>query len=125
MPLANLSKLRSRYRVVPHGVSLSIGASAPLDRDYLARLKLLVDRIDPPWFSDHLCWSGVAGVHLHDLLPLPFTRQAVEHVSARAREVQDVLQRPFALENVSSYLTFTTSAMAEWDFLSEVAEKAD
>jgi uncharacterized protein (UPF0276 family) len=125
MPLANLEKLRSQYRVVPHGVSLSIGASAPLDRDYLRRLKALVDRIDPPWFSDHLCWSGIAGVHLHDLLPLPFTREAAVHVAARAREVQDFVGRPMALENVSSYLTFTSSEMPEWEFLSEVAERAD
>jgi uncharacterized protein (UPF0276 family) len=125
MPLANLDKLLAHYAVVPHGVSLSIGGSAPLDHDYLTRLKTLVDRIDPPWASDHLCWSGAAGVHVHDLLPLPFTREAVAHVAARARHVQDFLGRPFVLENVSSYLTFTASTMPEWDFLSEVAEKAD
>lgn len=125
MPLANLDKLRSHYPVVPHGVSLSIGGPAPLDRDYLRRLKTVVDRIAPPWFSDHLCWSGVAGVHVHDLLPLPFTREAIRHVAARVRQVQEFLERPFVLENVSSYLTFTSSVMAEWEFLSEVAEKAD
>jgi uncharacterized protein (UPF0276 family) len=125
MPLANLEKLLAHYPVVPHGVSLSVGGSAPLDRGYLTRLKALVQRIDPPWLSDHLCWSGTPGVHVHDLLPLPFTRQAAEHVASRVREVQDFLERPFALENVSSYLTFTASTMPEWDFLSEVAEKAD
>ena len=125
MPLANLEKLRSHYRVIPHGVSLSIGGPAPLDEHYLRRLKALVDIIDPPWFSDHLCWSGVAGVHLHDLLPLPFTREAIEHVSARVRQLQDFMQRPFALENVSSYLTFASSEMPEWEFLSEIAEKGD
>jgi uncharacterized protein (UPF0276 family) len=125
MPLANLDKLLAHYPVVPHGVSLSIGGSAPLDRDYLTRLKALVRRINPPWLSDHLCWSGTAGVHVHDLLPLPFTREAVEHVAARVREVQDFIERPFVLENVSSYLTFTASAMPEWEFLSEVAEKSD
>jgi uncharacterized protein (UPF0276 family) len=125
MPLANLDKLRSSYRVVPHGVSLSIGGPAPLDRDYLTRLKALVDRIDPPWFSDHLCWSGVPGVHLHDLLPLPFTEEGVRHVAARVREVQDFIERPFVLENVSSYLTFSASSMPEWEFVSEVAEKGD
>ncbi len=125
MPVANLEKLRASYRVVPHGVSLSIGGPQELDRAYLKRLKALVDRLDPPWFSDHLCWSGVAGVHLHDLLPLPFTREAIAHVSARARQVQDFMGRPLALENVSSYLTFTGSTMPEWEFVSEVAEKGD
>jgi uncharacterized protein (UPF0276 family) len=125
MPMENLARLLADYPVVPHGVSMSIGGSTPLDRDYLLRLKALVDRIDPPWFSDHLCWSGAAGVHVHDLLPLPFTRQAVDHVAARVRQVQDFIGRPFALENVSSYLTFTSSTMPEWEFLSEVAEKAD
>jgi uncharacterized protein len=125
MPRSNLKKLVAQYPVVPHGVSLSIGSTAPLDDDYLTRLKSLVDEIDPPWFSDHLCWSGVLGVHLHDLLPMPFTREAVAHVAARVRQTQDTLERPFALENVSSYLTFTSSVMPEWEFLSEVAEKAD
>ena len=125
MPLENLEKLRSQYPVIPHGVSLSIGGTAPLDHDYLKRLKVVVDRINPPWFSDHLCWSGVARVHLHDLLPLPFTREAVSHVADRARQVADFLERPFALENVSSYMTFTASEMPEWEFLSEIAERAD
>ncbi len=125
MPLANLDKLRAHYRVIPHGVSMSIGGPAPLDRDYLTRLKRVVDRLDPPWFSDHLCWSGTAGVHLHDLLPLPHTREAVAHVAARVRAVQDFMERPFALENVSSYLAFTASTMPEWEFLSEVAEAGD
>ena len=125
MPLENVDKLRGEYPVIPHGVSLSIGGSAPLDRAYLKRLKALTDRIAPPWCSDHLCWSGAAGGHVHDLLPLPFTREAVAHVVARVREVQDFLERPFALENVSSYLTFVASVMPEWEFLSEIAEKAD
>jgi uncharacterized protein (UPF0276 family) len=125
MPKDNLENLVSHYPVVPHGVSLSIGSTAPLDEDYLRRLKVLVDEIDPPWFSDHLCWSGVLGVHVHDLLPLPFTREAVDHVAARVRRTQDAVGRPFALENVSSYLTFTSSVMPEWEFISEVAEKAD
>jgi hypothetical protein len=123
--LANLESLRAHYRVVPHGVSLSIGGTEPLDRPYLSRLKSLVDRIDPPWASDHLCWTGTAHANLHDLLPLPLTRQAIDHVAARVVEVQDFLERPFALENVSSYLTFTSSTMPEWEFLGEIAEKAD
>jgi hypothetical protein len=123
--LANLESLLAHYRVVPHGVSLSIGRADPLDREYLERLKALVERIDPPWVSDHLCWTGTASTNLHDLLPLPLTRQAIDHVAARVRQVQDYLERPFALENVSSYLTFTSSTMPEWEFLGEIAEKAD
>jgi len=125
MPRDNLKALCASYPVVPHGVSLSIGSTDALDERYLARLKVLVDEIDPPWFSDHLCWSGASGVHLHDLLPMPFTREAIAHVAARVRRTQDILERPFALENVSSYLTFTSSTMPEWEFLSEVAEKSD
>jgi uncharacterized protein (UPF0276 family) len=124
-PLANLEKLRESYRVVNHGVSLSIGSTAPLDGDYLTRLKALVKRLDPPWCSDHLCWGGTSTVAIHDLLPLPQTSRVVAHVAERVRRVQDVLERPFALENVSSYLTYKDSVMAEWDFVSEVAEKAD
>ena len=124
-PIDNLDRLRSHYRVIPHGVSLSIGASPPLDRASLTKLRALLRRIDPPWFSDHLCWTGVEGANIHDLLPLPHTKAAVAHVVARVRQVQDTLERPFALENVSSYLTYTDSAMPEWEFLSEIAEKAD
>jgi uncharacterized protein (UPF0276 family) len=125
MALANLARLLSHYKVIPHGVSLSVGGTDPLDEGYLRRLKALVDHINPPWFSDHLCWSGAGGVHVHDLLPLPMTRETVAHVAARVRQTQDVLERPFALENVSSYLTFTASTMPEWEFVSEVAERAD
>ena len=124
-PLSNLERLRGHYRVVPHGVSMSIGASTPLDTSYLSRLKALLRRLDPPWFSDHLCWTGVAEANLHDLLPLPHTKAAIAHVAARVRQVQDTLERPFALENVSSYLTYTSSAMPEWEFLAEIAERAD
>jgi uncharacterized protein (UPF0276 family) len=123
--LENLERLVARYPVVPHGVSLSIGREGPLDNAYLSRLKVLVDRIDPPWASDHLCWTGTATANLHDLFPLPLTRQSIDHVAARVRQVQEFLQRPFALENVSSYVTFTSSTMPEWEFLGEIAEKAD
>ncbi|WP_394824334.1 DUF692 domain-containing protein [Pendulispora albinea] len=124
-PQRNLERLLARYRVIPHGVSLSIGASHPLDRDYLGHLKALVARIRPPWASDHLCWSDVPGANLHDLLPLPYTRAALAHVVSRVREVQDFLEVPFALENVSSYMTYRASTMPEWEFLAEVAERAD
>jgi uncharacterized protein (UPF0276 family) len=124
-PLANLERLCAQYPVVPHGVSLSIGRSEPLDAVYLTRLKVLLDRIAPPWASDHFCWTGTAHADLHDLLPLPLTPEVVEHVADRVRHVQDFLGRPFALENASSYLAFTSSSMPEWEFIAEVAERAD
>jgi uncharacterized protein (UPF0276 family) len=124
-PIANLEKLRAQYRVIPHGVSLSVGQTEPLDASYLDRLKALVARISPPWASDHICWTGSAHANVHDLLPLPLTRQAVQHVANRVRQVQDFLGIPFALENASSYLAFTSSTMPEWEFVCEVAEKAD
>ena len=124
-PLENLARLQDAYRVVPHGVSLAIGSVEPLDRDYLARLRALVDRLDPPWVSDHLCWGRVPGTHLHDLLPLPYTAEAVRLVVERVKRVQGVLERPFALENVSSYMTYRASAMSEPEFVAEVVERAD
>jgi uncharacterized protein (UPF0276 family) len=124
-PLENLARLVAAYRVVPHGVSLAIGSVEPLDDDYVARLRRLVDRIDAPWVSDHLCWGRAPGVHLHDLLPLPYTSEAVEVVVERVKRVQGTLERPFALENVSSYMTYRASTMTEWDFVAEVVERAD
>jgi uncharacterized protein (UPF0276 family) len=122
---ANLEALRSAYRVVPHGVSLSIGGADPLDRDYLARLRDLVRRIDAPWCSDHLCWTGIGRVDVHDLLPLPFTPWTLAHVVERVKRVQGELGVPFALENASSYLEFRESSIPEHEFLAELAERAD
>jgi len=124
-PLYHLEQVRSRYPVVLHGVSLSIGGTDPLNRDYLNQLKALADRIEPTWISDHLCWTGLNGRNLHDLLPLPYTEESVIHVSDRLRSVQDFLGRRLLIENVSSYLTYTDSRMTEWEFLSAVAERAD
>jgi uncharacterized protein (UPF0276 family) len=124
-PLANLARLTESYPVVPHGVSLAIGSTEELDAGYLEKLRGLLARLDPPWVSDHLCWARAPGVHLHDLLPMPYTREAVDHVVERVKRVQGTLERPFALENVSSYMTFRESEMTEWDFLSEIAERAD
>ncbi|MCA8927304.1 MAG: DUF692 domain-containing protein [Alphaproteobacteria bacterium] len=124
-PLAILDRIRADYPVVMHGVSLSIGSTDPLDPDYLRDLKALADRVQPRWISDHLCWTGVGGVNLHDLLPLPYTEEAVAHVAGRIRRVQDYLDRRIAIENVSSYVTYTHSAMSEWEFVSAVAEAAD
>ncbi len=124
-PLYYLDQVRSRYPVVMHGVSLSIGGSDPLERDYLRRLKALAERVEPQWISDHLCWTGLGGKHLHDLLPLPYTEQAVAHVVERVMQVQDFLGRRILLENVSSYVSYGHSAMTEWEFLREIAERAD
>jgi uncharacterized protein (UPF0276 family) len=124
-PLHNLMAVRESYPLVMHGVSLSIGSTAPLDRDYLAQVKALAGRIEPRWVSDHLCWTGVAGKNLHDLLPLPYTEEALAHVVERVRMVQDILGRRILLENVSSYVTFRDSRLTEWEFLREVATQAD
>lgn len=122
---AHLEAVRANYRLVPHGVSLSIGGSDALSRDHLLRLRSLVRRIDAPWCSDHLCWTGVAGIDVHDLLPMPYTRETLVHVVERVRRVQGELEVPFALENASSYLEYCESTMTEHDFLAEVAERAD
>ena len=124
-PLYNLMRIRERYPMVMHGVSMSIGSAQPLDRAYLHEVKALAARVEPAWISDHLCWTGVAGKNLHDLLPLPYTDEALKHVVARVRTVQDILGRRILLENVSSYVSFRDSRLSEWDFLRAVAEEAD
>ena len=124
-PLYHLDRALERYPIVQHGVSLSIGSPEPLDWGYLAKLKALVKRTNTPWLSDHFCWSGAGGAHLHDLLPLPYTNEAVSRIAERARQVQDYLEVPFALENTSSYMTYTSSTMTEWEFVSAVVEAAD
>jgi uncharacterized protein (UPF0276 family) len=124
-PLDWLRRMRERYPVVLHGVSLSIGSQDPLDREYLTALKKLADAIEPAWMSDHLCWTGAHGRNLHDLLPLPYTEEAIAHVSARVREVQDFLGRRILLENVSSYVEFKASVVPEWEFLAAIADRAD
>jgi uncharacterized protein len=110
---------------VLHGVSLSLGSADPLNEDYLARLRALVDRIEPAWVSDHLCWTGVDGVNLHDLLPLPYTEEVLNYLAARIDRVQGVLGRRILVENVSSYLTFAESQISEWEFVAELAKRAD
>jgi uncharacterized protein (UPF0276 family) len=124
-PLQILDEICERYPIVMHGVSLSIASTAPLDMEYLTGLKTLADRVNPKWISDHLCWTGVHGVNLHDLLPIPYTQEALDHVVERVSRVQDFLGRRLTLENVSSYVTFAESEMSEWDFVSEVARRAD
>jgi uncharacterized protein (UPF0276 family) len=122
-PLRHLDRIRASYPMVMHGVSLSIGSTSPLDPDYLHDLKNLAARIQPAWISDHLCWTGIAGLNMHDLLPLPFTEEALDHVAARVHQVQDYLGRPILLENTSSYVTFTQSALPEWEFLAELTRR--
>ncbi len=124
-PLQVLEKVRERYPIVLHGVSMSIGSTDPLNREYLLRLRDLARRFQPAWISDHLCWTGVGGHNLHDLLPLPYTEEAVTWVASRVRQVQETLERPIAIENVSSYMTFKSSAMSEWDFMRAVVEESD
>lgn len=123
-PLAVLEQIRRRYPIALHGVALSIGSTDPLNPQYLVRLKALADRIDPAIVSDHLCWTGVEGENLHDLLPLPCTEEAIRHVVARVQQVQEGLNRRLLLENVSTYVTYRHSTMPEWAFLREVARRA-
>lgn len=120
-----LAKIAERYPIVLHGVAMSIGSTEPLDMAYLAALDRLADAVRAPWVSDHLCWTGVLGVHTHELLPLPMTEDSLRHVTRRVRVVQDVLGRRLVLENPSSYLEFTGSTMPEWEFLTRLAEDAD
>jgi uncharacterized protein (UPF0276 family) len=124
-PIHHLERVMECYRLIQHGVSLGIGGPEAPDREYLRRLKQLVRKVQPLWLSDHFCWCGAGGAHLHDLLPLPYTWEMVELVAERARQVQDYLEVPFALENTSSYMAYTSSQMSEWQFISEVAERAD
>jgi uncharacterized protein (UPF0276 family) len=124
-PRYHLDRVLERYRVVQHGVSLGIAGPEEPDRAYLERLKKLVRRTNTPWVSDHFCWCGAGNAHLHDLLPIPYTPEAVARTAQRARMIQDFLEVPFALENTSSYLTYRSSTLSEWEFISEVAERAD
>lgn len=124
-PRAVLEKVRGQVPVVMHGVSLSVGTVAPPDEAYLDALHTACGWIEPAWVSDHLCWTSVGGHHSHDLLPLPYTEEALEVVVGNVTRAQDRLQRQLLLENVSSYVTYEHSAMPEWEFLSEVARRAD
>jgi hypothetical protein len=124
-PLAVLDRVRADAPLVLHGVSLSIGSTDPLNERYLTELRALADRFGPAWISDHLCWGSHGGRYAHDLLPLPYTEEALVHVVGRIARVQERLGRRILIENVSSYLAFTHSTMTEWEFLAAVAERAD
>jgi hypothetical protein len=124
-PLAVLEAVRRDHPVGLHGVALSIGSVDPLDRRYLARLRALVDRIEPALVTDHLCWAGVDGRSLYDLLPMPYTDEALAHVAARVRAVQEQLGQRILLENPSTYIEYRCSQIPEWEFLAALAEQAD
>ena len=124
-PLYFLDRFNERYPLVMHGVSMSLGSTDPLDWDYIDRVARLAERIDAPWFSDHLCWTGVDHRNLHDLMPLPYEDETVRHVASRITAVQERVGRPMLIENLSSYVTFRDSKMQEWEFLGAVAEQAD
>ena len=124
-PLQVLDQILEQYRVVQHGVSMYFGSAEPLSREHLKRLKTLVRRTNTPWLSDHLCWGSVDGRYTHDLLPMPYTWEAVKVTAKRIRQVQDYLEIPVVVENVSSYAEYHESEMTEWEFLNEVVETAD
>lgn len=125
-PFYYLDQIMQHYsKFTMHGVSLSIGSADPLNMDYLKQVKQLANHVKPQWISDHLCWNGVSGNHLHDLLPLPYTEEAIKHVVDRVVQVQDFLQRQILLENVSSYVGYHSSQLFEWEFLTEIANRAD
>jgi uncharacterized protein (UPF0276 family) len=120
-----LEQIAERYPIVMHGVSMSIGSTDPLNIEYLKKLKKLASAVGARWVSDHLCWTGVAGLNSHDLLPIPLNEETLRHVVERIRVVQDLLERPLVLENPSSYVTFADSTMTEWEFLTRMSEEAD
>jgi len=124
-PRRVLREVRARYPVVMHGVSLSLGSTDPLDATYLDELSLLAGEVEPAWISDHLCWGSFGGKHAHDLLPLPYTEEALGHVAERVLRVQERLGRQIIVENVSSYVSYNHSTMSEWEFLRELTARAD
>jgi len=124
-PVYWLERIRRDYPIALHGVSLSIGSIDPLDERYLDDLKALADRVQPMWLSDHLCFTGLRGMNMHDLLPLPYTEEALDHVAERVKRVQDRLGRRLVLENVSSYVTYAASELGEWEFIAELSRRAD
>jgi uncharacterized protein len=124
-PMWVLDSVAERYPIVMHGVSMGIGGTDPLDWAYFRELKELAERTKAVWLGDHVCWTGVAGRNNHDLLPIPYTEQALANLVRRIREVQDFLERPLVLENPSTYLEFASSTMPEWEFLARMAEESD
>ena len=124
-PLHFLDQICEKYPVVMHGVSMSLGSHDPLDMDYIAQVKALAKRTDAKWISDHMCFTGVDGTNAHDLLPLPYTEEAIKHVSNKIKQAQDFLGRQLLVENASTYVTYKQSHMTEWEFTTAVAEESD
>jgi len=125
LPIYHLERIRELYPVTLHGVGMSLGSADPLNFDYLARLKKLAEQIEPAYISDHLAWISVDGRHVHDLLPLPYTEEALTHFADRVVQVQDYLGRRLLIENPSSYMSFKNVDMTEWEFLQELVKRAD
>ena len=123
-PKFYLHQIRELYPMVMHGVSLSIGSTDPLNQEYLKRLKCLINEIQPEWVSDHLCWTGVNQLNSHDLLPVPYTEEALDHIVSRLIQVQDYLGQPILMENPSSYLEFSESSIPEWEFMAEMVKRS-
>jgi uncharacterized protein len=120
-----LDRIREHYPMVMHGVSMSIGSTDPINWDYLSQVKTLAKRISPQWISDHLCWTGIHSKNMHDLLPLPYTEEAINHIVERIQTIQDYLGQRILIENVSSYVTYRQSTLSEWEFLKTISERAD
>ena len=120
-----LDQIAERYPIVMHGVSMSVGSTDPLNREYLDKLRRLANAVNAGWVSDHLCWTGVAGRNSHDLLPIPFNEATLQHIIERVTTIQDILERPLVLENPSSYVTFASSTLSEWEFLTRLAQATD
>jgi uncharacterized protein (UPF0276 family) len=124
-PLWHLDRIRRDFPMVMHGASLNIGDIAPLNTEYLRDLKALAQRVQPAWISDHLCWTGTQGMNMHDLLPLPYTKETLQHVCERIQRVQDSLGQRLVIENPSTYVAFTADQMCEWEFVAEMLHGAD
>jgi len=124
-PVHILDRIAERFRIVMHGVSMSIGSTDPINFDYLAKVKALAERTRALWISDHICWTGVLGRNTHDLLPLPYTEESLRHSVERIKTVQEFLERPLVLENPSTYLEFADDDMTEWEFVARLADEAD
>jgi len=125
LPLHYLEQVREHYPITLHGVGLSLGSLDPLDQDYIKKLKHLIQRFQPRLVSDHLCWSSIDGIHGNDLFPIPYSQEALVHIVDRIKQVQDALGQRILVENVSSYVTYQSDEMTEWEFLSEVVRLAD
>lgn len=124
-PIYLLEQIAERYKILLHGVSLSVGSTDPVDFEYLKLLKNLLGLVKAQWVSDHLCWTGILGRNTHDLLPMPLTEESLEHVTRRVKIIQDFLEVPLVLENPSTYLEWAQDQMSEWDFLNALSASAD